>query len=178
MKFNVFLWGTISFLPQNFEGTISSDIQWSGWCVDLNLRGAANHQHRGWRDHGDGRSSPSAWPESHRPSGGHHEKRGDLPVVSNHKFVLIDVELHPFRPSVQVDFVRAAYLVPEAFTRSNLLDFHGCCTMQDHRWSLFGLEEWPPYCPTRTRRFAMNWYPGPGDVCWLINPNYSYTVVL
>jgi len=50
------------------------------------------------------------------------EKRGDQPVVSNHKFVLIDVELHPLRPSVQVDFVRAAYVVPEAFTRSNLSD--------------------------------------------------------
>ena len=53
------------------------------------------------------------------------EKRGDQPVVSNHKFVLIDVELHPLRPSVQVDFVRAAYVVPEAFTRSNLSDFMG-----------------------------------------------------
>eukprot|EP00435_Cladocopium_sp_Y103_P019115 s4248_g4.t1 len=53
------------------------------------------------------------------------EKHDDLPIGSRHKLVLIDVEFHPHRPSVYVEFVRAVYAVPEQFTRSNLLTFLG-----------------------------------------------------
>eukprot|EP00435_Cladocopium_sp_Y103_P074137 s70_g47.t1 len=53
------------------------------------------------------------------------EKHDDLPIGSRHKLVLIDVEFHPHRPSVFVEFVRAVYAVPEMFTRSNLLTFLG-----------------------------------------------------
>eukprot|EP00435_Cladocopium_sp_Y103_P065951 s279_g28.t1 len=35
------------------------------------------------------------------------------------------VEFHPHRPSVFVEFVRAVYIVPDMFTRSNLLTFLG-----------------------------------------------------
>ena len=167
------------FLPQNFEGTISSDIQWSGWCVDLNVRGAANHQHRGWRDHGDGRSSPtSAWPESHRPSGGHHREARRSASCFQPQICSYWRGASPFETKCSGWFCACSIRCTRGLHEEQSLGLHGCCTMQDHRWSLFGLEEWPPYCPTRSRRFAMNWYPGPGDVCWLINPNYSYTVVL
>lgn len=69
------------------------------------------------------------WPPSNLRSAGRQaiivQKPGELPIGSNHKYVLIDVEFHPHRPSTVVEIVRAPYLVPDAFTRSNLLDFLG-----------------------------------------------------
>ena len=48
----------------------------------------------------------------------------------------IDVEFHAHRPSTTVEFVRGAYMVPEAFTRRNLLVFLGLapyCDLNRHR---------------------------------------------
>ena len=80
------------------------------------------------------------WPPANIRAAGRQaliiEKTNDQPLGSTHKFVLIDVEFHPHRPSVQVEFVRAAYQVPEAFTRSNLLTFMGIapfCRLQADR---------------------------------------------
>ena len=69
------------------------------------------------------------WPPANLRSAGRQaiivQKPGELPTGSNHKYVLIDVEFHPHRPSTVVEIVRAPYIVPDAFTRSNLLDFLG-----------------------------------------------------
>ena len=94
------------------------------------------------------------WPPANLRAAGRQaliiQQRDELPEGSNHKYVLIDVEFHPHRPSVMVEFVRAVYLVPEAFTRSNLLDFMGLtsfCNLNHNRclvWrnqQLIGLQD-------------------------------------
>ena len=80
------------------------------------------------------------WPPANLRAAGRQaliiQRRDELPEGSMHKYVLIDVEFHPHRPSVMVEYVRAAYLVPEVFTRSNLLDFMGLtpfCKINHHR---------------------------------------------
>ena len=80
------------------------------------------------------------WPPANIRSAGRQailvQKRGELPPGSTHKYVLIDVEFHPHRPSTVVEIVRAPYMVPDAFTRSNLLDFLGLtpfCQMSRNR---------------------------------------------
>lgn len=80
------------------------------------------------------------WPPANIRAAGRQavivDKQGDLPLGSTHKHVLIDVEFHPHRPCTLVEFVRGAYMVPDAFTRSNLLTFLGLapyCEMNRNR---------------------------------------------